>query len=217
MENSIIDLLNKTNHINSCNPEEKITIWTFQQKKAVEEFRSGGELRATTEYSFPPGHSVGKRRAYQWMQGQMKKRLENNNCELPLWVSLDKMQPNQGAPGDVLIKAHIPRNRLLIHFYEPWNIILSCFAMINGNDGKWPTSFIDIPYVAANDDDQNYVDSKSHCISCYTEEECRSSWEKIFDLSLVKTCGFKWRKLHATLCCITANDEFSEHADQLSE
>lgn len=208
MESSIINLINKTNFLKSCPPEEKITIWTFQQQKAVEEFRSKGELRANTEYSFPEGHSVGKRRAYQWMQEQMKKRLENNNCELPLWVSLDKMQPNQGAPGDVLIKARIPRNRLLIHFYEPWNIILRCFAMINGNDGNWPTSFVDTPYVAANDGDQNYVDGKSNCTSCYTEEECRSSWERIFDLSLVDTCGFKWWTLHATLCCITANNEF---------
>uniref|UniRef100_E6QNU9 Uncharacterized protein n=1 Tax=mine drainage metagenome TaxID=410659 RepID=E6QNU9_9ZZZZ len=201
-----MDLICNVKFLENCAPDEKITIWTLQQRNAVNGLQENGKLHASSEYSFPQGCSVGKKSAYRWMQDQMTKRLEGYNNELPLWASIDKLTPN--APDDILIKAEIPRNRLLVHFYDPWETILQCFAMIESNGGAWPSSFLDTPYVAANEDDQIYVSGKNNCTSCYKEEECRISWERIFDLSLIDEPGFKWQKLHVTLSGISSDDNW---------
>jgi hypothetical protein len=201
-----MDLICTVKFLENCARDEKITIWTLQHRNAAKGLQDNGKLHAKSECSFPQGCSVGKKSAYRWMQGQMTKRLECYNNELPLWASIERLTPT--APDDILIKAEIPRNRLLVHFYDPWETILQCFAMIERNGGKWPTSFLDTPYIVAHNDDQNYVNGKNNCTSGYTESECRISWEKIFDLSLIDKPGFKWQMLHVTLSGISSDDNW---------
>ncbi|MHB1493881.1 MAG: DUF3841 domain-containing protein [Acidithiobacillus sp.] len=195
-------------YLSGCSPETLVTIWTRQQEGAVELLNTEGILVARAEHTFPAGHSVGKRSAYEWMRSQMQKRIPSYDSSWPVWVSLTPLGNKEDlAPGDRLICARVPKKRLLMSFYNPWEHILQCMALIERSDGLWPAVWGMMPYLAMNGEGKDRLGRANNCISNIPECECRESWERIFDLSLACTAGFSGGNfLQATLSEIHISD-----------
>lgn len=189
-------------------PETLVTIWTRQQEGAVEQLNTEGILTAREEYTFPAGHSIGKKRAFEWMRSQMNKRIPSFDAAWPVWGSLTPPCNKEVlTPGDRLICARVPKNRVLISFYNPWEHILQCMALIERSGGLWPAHWGMMPYLAMNSEGRARLRRANYCTSNIPELECRESWEKIFDLSLVHTEGFSGgNEMQATLSAIYRAD-----------
>ena len=200
--------LQEIGDLSDRSPETLVTIWTWQQAGAIEQLNTHGVLRVEENHAFPPACSRGKRLAYDWMRGQMNQRIPEYDDEWPIWAFLvpPDRKKKGSAPGDKLICARIPKKRLLISFCDPWEHILHCMALIE-HHGSWPSCWPVMPYLAIDKAGKDRLDTINHCISSIPEEECRKSWEKIFELSLACTEGFSGgTTLQATLSAIYRED-----------
>ena len=143
------------------------------------------------------------------MRDQMRKRIHEYDDAWPIWASLTPPDSEKEglAPGDKVICVRVPKKRLLISFYNPWEHILRCMASIEKNNGSWPSCWSVPPYIYTDTAGKNRLDRANYCISSIPEEECRKSWEKIFELSLACTEGFSGgTTLQATLSAIYGED-----------
>ena len=194
--------------LSDCSQETLVTIWTRQQAGAIEQLNTRRILRAEEKHIFPQGCSVGKRRAYDWMRDQMRTHIREYDGAWPIWASLTPPDSEKEdlAPGDKVIRARVPKKRLLISFYDYWEHILHCMALIE-NHGSWPSCWPVSPYIDIDTAGKHRLDGANHCITSIPEEECRESWEKIFELSLACTEGFSGgTTLQATLSTIYRQD-----------
>lgn len=138
-------------------------LWTIQHRAACEEMFRTGVLRADSEYILEESF----RESYEWMVGQMKKRIGNPpvGVELPVWAWYqwegERKRPDMRSHGRssdkgvpiVLLTIEVPEKHVLLSDFDYWHVVL--------NDGE-----IIFPI------DENAV---------YSEEERQASWEKIFD------------------------------------
>lgn len=161
-----------------------ITLWTMQQPGAVQQLRDTGRLMVDPEFSFVEYGKPGKRGAYTWMQDQMQKRLIGYGGELPVWALLSR--PTKiTREGDLLLRLEIRKDRMLVCFHRPWDRLLGIMSSLEENGGVWPP--LDPGYFAACSDDKLQPGQPQP-----TETECRTSWEKMFNLELAWSSGFCW-------------------------
>jgi Domain of unknown function (DUF3841) len=160
---------------------EPITLWTMQQPGADQQLRESGQFAAEPKYSFDVHGKPGKRFAYSWMQEQMRRRLAEYSGQLPIWALLSR--PSRCTrPGDILLRVEIPKERMLICFYKPWTRLLEIMSCLE-SECAWPPLGVQ-PYLAACIGDKRQ--------SVPNEQECRASWEKMFDLTLIQHAEFCW-------------------------
>jgi len=182
-----------------------ISLFTFQHADVAKKLEQGDRHVASSQFAFMKNYP-GKKMAYNWMTTQMNNRLIGEGCDLPIWA-LPVRLPCPIEPTDRLIKINVPKSRVLFSFYAPWENMLSCFSEIEKTGGVWPKRWFSQPYITANSSDEQYLQSNGFIVP--NETACRSSWEKIFDLSLISTIGFKWSNspyLQAVLNYIDADD-----------
>jgi hypothetical protein len=161
-----------------------ITLWTMQQPEAVQQLRDTGRLTVDPEFSFVKYAKAGKRGAYAWMQGQMQKRLIGYGGELPIWALLSR-PTDITRVGDQLLRIEIRKDRMLVCFHRPWERLLGIMSSLEGNGVNWPP--LGPAYFAACSGDKLQLGQPQP-----TETECRTSWEKMFNLELVWSSGFCW-------------------------
>jgi hypothetical protein len=192
----------------SCPDDTLVVVWSVQHPGAITSLRSDGILTGDPRFAFAPDPATGKprpgkRMGYAWIQEQMSKRMADYHYELPIWVLLTR--PTHCTNGnDQLLRIEIPKSRLLFSFHTPWMELLPVMARLEKSDGwpeDWPlATYQDVPtnpYVPANADDArknrylNGVDGA--CRTQWDEHVCRSSWERMFDLTLVRHENFLWK------------------------
>lgn len=166
-----------------------IRMWTLQHKDAVEQLKSNGYLTVQPEYSFPDSKSRWKLAAYEWMKERMQQRIPGYKGELPIWCDLSVPKNKGRNTNDILLRVEVSMERVLIHFRDGWENVLKSFQAI-AMDGSLPA--LSNPFLVANEADQREVQSKNCRIPSHSEDEYRASWEKIFDLRLATSEGFRW-------------------------
>ena len=167
--------------LRSCDPDTRIRLWTTQDPGAVAQLDREGQLVGDPNFA---------RQSYDWMTEQMNQRLppENGLNGLPVWALVVRPSP---VAGSTLLELEVPRHRVLFSFYTPWELLLGVFSDIHRSSGNWlSTAWLTVPYLVANDADEARR-AEDFC-KIPPETECRKTWEKIFDLSLAATPGFRW-------------------------
>jgi hypothetical protein len=168
--------------LNNAPATTLVTLWTMQQPGAVQQLCDRGWYSPDPEFSLIKYGKSGKRGAYEWMQEQMRQRLIGYNGELPIWMLLSR--PTQiSRAGDQLLRVEVPKERMLIGFYKPWEYLTQIMECLERSGNDWPPSS-PTPYFAASSDDERQP------VPCRVK--CQASWEKMFDLTLARRPGFRW-------------------------
>ncbi len=206
----------------SCKADQPVTLWSMQQPGAVECLESTGRLLGNPAFAFAPERTgksqAGKKDAYAWMNQQMKKRLGECEHDLPIWALLSRPEYTTRG-GDRLLRIEVPKSRILVSFYQPWHQLLGVMAHLECNGGRWPHLWASdsCPYVSAkaNDKGKEFLGGGDGREAMprprrakWPEDECRASWEGMFDLSEASRDGFLWQpiSLQAMLFVIFRSD-----------
>lgn len=151
-----------------------IRVWTIHPVAAWESFQRTGELRGSAQHAEPYF-----RRAYEWLRGQMKKRLPSYVGGWPVWAwvrwSPESPRPDLRASGHlphgthgVRIELLVPEERVLISDYELWHMVLndSYLSWSEAEDERWCAR------------------AESGGVTAEVlQREKEASWERIFDFS----------------------------------
>ncbi len=183
--------------------ETHVVVWSMQQPEAVDRLLTDGILSGDPHFAFAPDVAgkirPGIKAAYAWMQQQMTRRLKGYQQELPVWTLLSRPS-HTTRKSDKLLRLEIPKSRMLISFYQAWCDLRPTFAVLEQSEG-WPEdwSLSARPYVATDADDARrhiYLkDANGAQRTQWDENECRLSWERIFDLTLARSENFLWSDL----------------------
>jgi hypothetical protein len=115
----------------SCADDMTITLHSMQQPGAIKRLKKQGRLTGNPDFAFCPDDTgkvqAGKKGAYTWMQQQMEKRVHNYQQELPIWALLSPPD-NTTRPNDKLLRIEVPKNRMLVSFYQPWHELLHIYG-----------------------------------------------------------------------------------------
>lgn len=135
------------------------TYWTIQTMEKWKEAQRLGYLFGDEKYIWEEFIEP-----YQWMMGQMKKRLPNYVGEYPIWLWVDRPDLREsghlgkGEEG-VLLKVEIDEKDVLLSHFQAWHILLN-------------QSYLELEI---NEDEPEY-----------NKDEIEKSWEMIFDLDILK-------------------------------
>ena len=211
----------------NCSDDTFIEIWSMQHEAAIKHLRTRGSLTGDPKFVFPPTEgNLGKRSAYQWMQARMKDRLSEFQGELPIWGLLSRPQFSN-KKDDKLLRLEIPKSRMLVSFHKPWNDLRGIMARLEGCESSWPNNWVSYCYPYIYVDEVDEVDGESRFIdgdqdqtngarpqrSNWDESKCRSSWERMFNLSLAKQAQLLWglrlQTMTPSILSSDVRDEFS--------
>ncbi len=180
--------------LDAASSDTSVVIWSMQQPGACERLTQEGRLSGDPKFAFLDRTHNRKRFGYAWMQEQMAKRMAGYEQELPIWALLVPPACSD-RKNDTLLRIEIPKSRFLVSFYYPWTQLQPAFARMWETE-EWPDHWgEDIPYVAVDTEDHEkvvYIGPHHQRRTKWDEVECRSSWERMFDLMLVKREGFLW-------------------------
>ena len=135
------------------------TYWTIQTMEKWNEVQRLGYLTGHENYIWEDFIEP-----YQWMMGQMKKRLPNYAGEYPIWVWTNRPDLRRSAHLEkgvkgVLLKVELDEQDVLLSEFQAWHVVL------------YRTYFdLDI------DEDEQVID----------KDEIEKSWEMIFELDILK-------------------------------
>lgn len=182
-------------------------LWTIQNESAYENFKDTGILRADDR--FICGDMIFH---YNWMAGQMKKRIGSpisEKIKYPIWAWYQWSGIKQKRP-DLRVSGHLEKGTkgvLLELEVEPGNVLLSDFDDFN--------NVLNYGYIADNEEDFNkfydeleshgycHYDLQSEDIKSDILEEFKSrlyeSWEKIFDLEHERDERWTGRKVDQSI------------------
>jgi len=137
--------------------------------------------------------------AYEWLREMMSTSLLDYHQEWPVWRLLNR--PNSkltNRPNDGLLRMEIPQRRMLVCFYEGWLCLLGVMHHLDKDcGGKWPEQWVcyqDSPYIepVRHEATETETDLPKAKPWFFDENECRKTWERIFDLTLYPQKGFTW-------------------------
>jgi len=171
-----------------------IVAWSMQNTGAIELLKKNGHLTGDPKYMFVSARP-GKRAAYEWMRQMMANRIDNYQQEWPVWCLPSRPQSTRNI-DDKLMRLEIPKSKMLISFYQPWESLLGVMAFLETRNMQWPSQWLhfecDSPLFNPIVDD-SWDDNWPNVIPVtFDEKECRASWEQIFDLTLAGRKGFGW-------------------------
>jgi Domain of unknown function (DUF3841) len=178
-------------------PEDTpVVIWTLQHPRAVECLERTGKLTGDPTFTFAR-KTPGKRSAYEWLRRMMAKRLSHYSQEWPVWALLTRPTAPSDSPNDVLLRLEIPKAKMLVSFYEGRVKLLGIMEYIELHNDKWPEEWMlyrEAPYLCPvlQEDITGHLDVPTPRPWSFDEQQCRSSWEKIFDLTLYGLERFAW-------------------------
>jgi hypothetical protein len=177
----------------------------MQSHEAVARLQATGQLTGDSEFTFdPPKYQIGRKSAYSWMQAQMRHRIPTYDEELPIWGLLSRPDAESKPKEDRLLLLEIPKNRMLMSFYQPRCRLLGVMACIEKTN-RWPESGFDslCPYFSTSKSEKErreFVEGVSNGSGARTsrwdEEECRTTWERMFDLTLAQNSDFLWSPIY---------------------
>lgn len=143
-------------------------LWTIQHQAAYEKMLKTGSLRADEEHLFC---GTDFRYAYDWIAGQMSKRIgappEKVNYPVWLWYQWEGVHKRPNMRGShryyspkgtpiVLLTVDVPDNFVLLSDFDMWNTVLN-------NE-----------YLAVDmADDEGF---------CRNQDDIEKSWDRIFDI-----------------------------------
>ena len=135
------------------------TFWTIQTREKWKEAQRLGYLIADEKYIWEEFIEP-----YQWMMGQMKKRLPNYAGEYPIWLWTrrpdlrGRAHLGKGEKG-VLLKVELDEQDVLLSHFQAWHIVLS-------------RSYFELEI---NEEEPEY-----------NKDEIEKSWEMIFELDILE-------------------------------
>lgn len=163
-----------------------IRVWTIHPVAAWEAFQQTGELRGSAEHADPDF-----RQAYEWLRGQMKKRLPSYAGGWPVWAwvrwSPESPRPDLRAAGHlpsgtrgVRLELLVPEEHLLISDHELWHMVLNdaYLSWSEEEDKRWDVRAASGEFPAE-----------------VLQQEKEASWERIFDFSSPQRDPEWWGKL----------------------
>jgi hypothetical protein len=187
-----------------------ITLWSMQQPGALEILRKTGRLAGNPVFAFAPDCAgkvpAGKKGAYTWMQQQMAKRVRHYQQELPIWALFSRPE-HTNRRNDKLLRIEVPKSRMLVSFYHPWEKLLGIMNRLEANNWVWPDIWPAplCPYLFVDEEDEEAQGFDSiggrprgerarryH----WDEGRCRASWERMFDLRLARRERFLWTPIY---------------------
>jgi hypothetical protein len=204
-----------------CSHDALVEIWSMQQADAVKQLRTEGSLTGNPDFAFSGAYDQpGKKPAYRWLQAQMKKRLVGYGGELPVWCLFVRPTSSK-RKGDRLLRLEIPKSRMLISFYKPWSELLCIMARLGEVESDWPANWGWCrPYIPIDKIDQQRIfkdqdralrDADRARTFTWDEQECRASWERMFDLKLAaQTQSFWGLQLQAMVPALLVSDVLDE-------
>lgn len=150
-------------------PETPVTVFTVQSPTALRCAESLGYWHGSRDFI----EDEDFRDAYLWMRDQMAERISFFSGDYPIWATLHR--PNfrklrKWAEPQVLVKARVPRGRILLSDYDDWHSVLNRF--IATHDEKEADQWWELPE---------------------TEKLANLHWERILDLDWVIENGRKPR------------------------
>lgn len=154
------------------------TLWSVQHDAVIARL---GTARLTATYDFVPRDRLP---ATRWMTDQMRARglaLDPENA--PIWTFLEKPEPRTsgvwGSPppgADMhLLRLSVPRSRVLVSYHFPWAYH---FLHVASPDAE---------YLFSSD-----AERAERGFRKPPEEDCRQSWQKLFDLTLMENPDTTW-------------------------
>lgn len=179
----------------SKGPDDLIELWTYQQAGAVELLRRRGWIRGDPTFAFCSQYTkLGKRPAYEWLVQQMRRaeqagQLEGYNGDLPIWAWFAPPGDDfETRSGDQVLRIRIAKRRALIGFHHPWEALLHrmCDLEVRGASWFFPTE--QQGFIAAFEKEER----RALASAPFSEDQCKRSWERMFDLELGRRDGFLW-------------------------
>jgi hypothetical protein len=188
----------------AASEDTPIVVWTIQSEGAVQELERTGKLTGDPAYAFA-NNTPGKRLAYDWLRQMMAKRLTGYSDEWPIWTLVSRPTSSIETLGGILLRAEIPKSKMLVSFYKGWLKILGVMEHLPENKNCWPEQWLfhrDDPllYAVSEENADSYPGLPVPISYSFNETQCRRSWEQIFDLALFDREGFAWR---ASPPCLT--------------
>lgn len=173
------------------------------------------------------------RLAYKWMVEQMLKRGKISEGHYPIWVCLNRYEAETQVgqrTDEVLVSITLPREKVLVSSHEHWSTVLQAYQILYRKNLEWPDEWLaSKPYIPESGIERfNYglgkVDYKiSHTRPIVTsstfcwpkikteqhpkhykdENECIASWERMFDLNLIKSKSYRSDEFKYSFLCET--------------
>jgi hypothetical protein len=154
-----------------------LSLWSVQHQSVIETVLEG---RFAARYDFVP---PSRRSASRWMADQMRMRgLDMGLDDAPVWAFVERPEPrtspiwgsSQPEAAMRLLRLAVPRERALLSFHYPW-----AYSFLGQKPER---SFLFAS--AAERAERGYM--------LPPEDHCLQSWQKMFDLSLLRMPGFTW-------------------------
>ncbi|MFJ7952030.1 DUF3841 domain-containing protein [Lysinibacillus sp. NPDC096418] len=143
-------------------------VYTVQPEYLYKKMREQGYLEGDKKFAMFP-------EAYEWMVGQMKKRIANCNMEnYPLWLWQRRPNRNEDAlatKGErwVILKLEVPEEKILWSSFDVWHSILND-SPITYNEKEW----------------DNFQERG------FPKEEVIKTWERLFDHKWLASRPTEW-------------------------
>jgi len=165
----------------------RMRLWTIQTKEIWARAEESGELEFN-ELHIDDDKAIDRwlRPAYDWMVGQLERRLKNYpHNEYPIWAwyhpkpDLRRSGHLPRGTSGVRVEFIVSSNRVLISDFEAWHAVLNCWylSLSEGESDNWDNrcerAGIQIGW-------ENWPPPSP------LKEEIMRSWERIFDLELLK-------------------------------
>jgi len=177
-------------------------LWTIQTKETWVHAEESGVLECN-ELHIDVDKAIDSwfRPVYDWMVGQLEQRVKNYPCnKYPIWAwyhpKLDLRRSGHSPRGTsgVRVEFIVSSDRVLLSDFEAWHAVLNCW------------------YLSLSEEESDNWDKRCERAGIKTgwenwpppapfKEEIMRSWERIFDLKLLKT-HLEWTGGETIQACI---------------
>jgi len=157
--------------------KEIITFWTVHPYLFWQLLQKQGEIKADGRRSWILKNDPSARRAYQWMNEQMKIKIPSYRAGYPLWAYFFKPDLRQRAyeptgTHAVRIEFRIPAEKVILSDYESWHAPLNnWYLWLTGKEYKWW--------------EKRETELTQLKLFHRLQKEKEQSWSRIFDLETV--------------------------------
>jgi len=164
------------------NGPEKIKVWTAQAKIVVDTIEKTGSYHVKRDFILQKYQEISKLflEPYNWfVRNAAQKVAPPPGAEYAVWVFLNSSMVSNAGPGDYLIEADIPKDKILLF-----------------DEGKW-LRILNLSYIPSDPDDGKAFkekmgkyglaqDSQAYLSNFYPQfkQEIVKSWDRLFDDSI---------------------------------
>ncbi|MBU5436979.1 DUF3841 domain-containing protein [Tissierella sp. MSJ-40] len=167
------------------NGDEKIRIWTRQDKRVLKELEEKGIYRVKEEYIIEKMDTISDYyiRLYDWYVKKAEKIISRpEGVTYPIWVSLTSETMLQPTEDTVILELEVPKKYVIITDSEKWGYVINYwYVPLNTEDERLHNE--ELKKYGIGNESALYTTDKGNFYPLLKNKIIKS-WDRLFDDSL---------------------------------